>query len=84
MTWGKRIRVTSILLVIYIWAALIGVKRFFFPRPFRVVMRRARCVECDRRLRPVLRRTITINGPICTKCSNRLRRKHPQLRTRRR
>lgn len=78
----RRGRTTLVLLLVYIWAALITVKRWFVPRGFRVVLRRVRCVECNRRLRPAIRRVVSIKGPICTKCSNLLRRKHPQLRKR--
>lgn len=83
MTRRRSLLGTFLLAIVYLWAGLITVKRWFFPRGVRVTLRRARCVECQRRLRPAIRRTVTIKGPICTKCSNRLTRKHPQLRKRR-
>lgn len=51
------------------WVVAIRVKRFFFPRGFRMIAIRRRCAGCNRRLRP----RITKNAPalICKRCAKR-------------
>jgi ribosomal protein S14 len=57
----------ALYLLLSIWVGGIKIKRFFFPRGFRVVAIRRRCDACGRRLRPNLVKRQAV-APLCRKC----------------
>lgn len=61
--------------IVIVWAQLIRLKRFFVPRPFRLVKIRRRCPGCNRRLRGAI---IAADGApgvfACQRCVTRLQR----------